>query len=63
MPDITITVTKEELNLIKTALTHYRLAGFPVGRSSYSNPISRRDRLEWAAFGMKVWHKFYESMA
>ena len=53
----TITVTNDELNLIKAALTEYRLKGFPLGRSSYGNPISNRDRQEWAAFGMQVWQK------
>ena len=61
MEDTMLTVSKEELNLIRTALTYYRLAGFPLGRSSfYSNPISRRDRQEWAAFGMRVYQKFSE---
>ena len=57
--DIIVTVNKEELNLIRTALTFYRLEGFPLGRSSLGNPISRRDRQEWAAFGMKVWYKLH----
>jgi hypothetical protein len=57
MTDKTITVSKEELNLIRAAIVHYRLAGFPLGRSSYSNNISHRDRREWAAFGMEVYNK------
>lgn len=57
MADIVITLDKEELSLIKAALAHYRIAGFPLGRSSYGNPISQRDRREFAAFGMKVWDK------
>ncbi len=52
-------MSKEEFNLIKAALAHYRLAGFPMGKSSYDVPISFRDRREWAAFGMKVWDKIY----
>ena len=59
MTDLTITLSKEELDLIFSALTFYRLKDFTRGRSSYSVPISRRDRQEWAAFGMKVWDKFY----
>lgn len=57
--EITITVDKEELALIMAAMAYYRVAGFPLGRSSYSNPISQRDRREFAAFGMKVWDKLY----
>ncbi len=57
MADITITLTKEELNLIEAAMASYRVQGFPLGRSSYSNPISHKDRMEWATFGMKVWDK------
>ncbi len=60
MADMVITVSKEEFNLILAALTSYRLGGFPLGRSSYSNPISHRDRQEWATFGMKVWQKIYD---
>ena len=60
MVEVAIPINKEELNLIKAALTHYRLAGFPLGRSSLANPISQRDRREWAAFGMKAWQKFHE---
>ena len=60
MADITITVNKEELNLIMAAMAHYRLRGFPLGRSSYSNNINLRDRQEWAALGMKTWKKLTE---
>ena len=60
MTDTTITLTSEELNLLKAALTHYRLAGFPLGRSSYGNPIGHRDRRDWAAFGMKFWDRLID---
>ena len=55
--DITIVVSKRELALIKEALAIYRLRGFPLGRSSYGNPISQEERKEWRVLGMKVWDK------
>lgn len=54
---ITIIVDKDELDLIMAAMAHYRVAGFPLGRSSLGHPISHQDRREYAAFGMKVWSK------
>ncbi len=57
MPDITITLTNEELCIIKAAMAHYRMANFPLGRSSYGNPITNKDRREFAAFGMKLWDR------
>ena len=58
MTDKTILLSTEELKLLMAALASYRIKGFPLGRSSYSNAISQRDRQEWAAFGMAVWNKF-----
>ena len=44
---------------MKSAMAHYMLAGFPLGRSSFSNPISNRARREFAAQGMKLWDKYF----
>ncbi len=57
MPDIRLTLTEDELCIIKAATAYYRVAGFPLGKSSYGNPISYRDRREFAAFGMKLWER------
>jgi len=60
MKDITITLTKDEMNMVMGALAYYMLAGFPMGRSSYSHGISRSDRKVWAKLGMDVWAKLNE---
>ena len=57
MRDVTIILTNEELCIIRAAMAHYRLAGFPMGRSSYGNPISSRDRRAFATYGMNLWEK------
>ena len=59
MTDITVSLTKEEYNLVMAALVQYRLKGFPLGRSSPSATITWRDRQYWAKLGMQVYNKLY----
>ena len=59
MSDKIISLNTEEYKLVMAALTPYRLRGFPLGRSSYSTPITWEDRKYWAELGLRVWDKFY----